>query len=647
MKMEELQGKTLAGRFRLDKRLGEGGYGAVFEATQLSVGRRCAVKVLFPHLCEDDATVDRFRAEAKMTSRLTHPNSVILYDFGRDEDLGLLFLAMELLDGKDLRSMIREQGHLSVERTVHIIDQAAQSLQEAHGLGLVHRDIKPHNIMIVERGGDSAFVKVIDFGIAKVVRAGVLTVGEMTQTGTVIGTPKYMAPEQIRDSGIDERTDMYGLAITAYQMLTGRTPFEEGTAMEIAGRQLAERPKPLRAFHPGLQVSEEFEQVLLKALEKKSQDRYETVTEFADALTSAARKPVNTPASTSASTQLPQVAVSPVEPVAPEEPLADGVIDDYVELTQGPDAGLFAGDVDASMSGAFDELDDIASPEELTSTSVSFEARASKKTMATMAVPNPARPGLGGESQSEETTGTAEMARADGGDDGAQSDGIDHEDTEREVTLTAEGGPAARSTPVLWIAIAAVVVLGGLGAWFLSASGSSETADSQAEASQAEASVDDGDDSRQEPALAAKEGPADEKTGDESDDDLEEQVPKGLELADESPEPTSAGEERPEDVEADNEAPEALTKTDSPPAEAAKPSTEPTTEPRYGAVEVRVIPWGILYVDGRKIGGGTRHKLRLRTGRRRLVLKQSGEVRARRTVDVSARSSKIIELVAK
>ncbi|MFW6057291.1 MAG: serine/threonine protein kinase, partial [Persicimonas sp.] len=287
MKLEELQGRTLSGRFRLDRLLGKGGYGAVFEAEQLSVGRRCAVKVLFAHLCDDEATVGRFRGEARTTSRLTHPNTVILYDFGRDEREGLLFLAMELLDGRDLTTVIRQNGLLSVDQAVHVTVQMAASLQEAHNLGLVHRDIKPRNVMLLERGNDPMFVKVIDFGIAKVVNSKLLTASDLTQTGTIIGTPKYMAPEQIRDTEIDGRTDMYALAVSVYKMLTGRTPFEEGTALEIAGRQVAEAPEPVSAFHPGLEVSDQFEQVLLKALAKEPVDRFDCVADFARALVEA------------------------------------------------------------------------------------------------------------------------------------------------------------------------------------------------------------------------------------------------------------------------------------------------------------------------------------------------------------------------
>ncbi|WP_168210340.1 serine/threonine-protein kinase [Persicimonas caeni] len=637
--MEELQGKTLCGRFRLDKRLGQGGYGAVFEATQLSVGRKCAVKVLFPHLCEDEATVTRFRTEAKTTSRLTHPNSVILYDFGRDEELGLLFLAMELLDGTDLRSLIREQGTLGVERTVHIIEQAAQSLQEAHAIGLVHRDIKPHNIMIIERGGDSSFVKVIDFGIAKVVRAGILTVSEMTRTGTVIGTPKYMAPEQIRDRGIDGRTDMYGLAISAYQMLTGRTPFEEGTAMEIAGRQIAERPEPVRNFHPGLPIGDEFEQVLLKALAKDPNDRFDSVAEFAEALARTARLPVSSSPS----------ALGRQPDASGESPAVDGVIDDYVELTQAPDADLYESPLDEVAAHAPVEPGNQAEPgneavqaEGITSTSLEFDDDPAEKTMATMAVPNPARPELDAHGNGT----TAELAKKRG------------ETTEEAVpeSASSKGREVSRQlSPVWWAAVAAVLVLSGLGVWVLvSHEGAAGSAPARSVETSAESTLVSTSPAR---PLEAEQAAAQEM------EETEEAAPAEADNA--QPQPSEAakaevGESAPVDDEGGEKAP---AKPDNPadlphdsqadkPAPADEPAAKeevevPDTKPSYGSVEVRVIPWGTLYVDGRKIGGGTRHTLRLRTGRRRLVLKQSGEVRARRTVDVSARSSKIIELVAK
>jgi serine/threonine-protein kinase len=616
-----LEGKTLAERFRVDSKLGSGGYGAVFEAVQLSVGRRCALKVLFPHLCDDEATVQRFRTEARTTSRLTHPNSVIIYDFGRDEELGLLFLAMELLDGDDLRSVISKRGWLGVDETIHVVSQAAQSLQEAHDLGLVHRDIKPHNIMLLERGSDASFVKVIDFGIAKVVRNSLMTVSDVTQTGTIIGTPKYMSPEQIRDSTLDGRTDMYGLAISAYQMLIGRTPFEEGTALEIAARQIAEAPQPLRSFRPDLRVSAAFEKVLLKALEKKAEDRFDTVADFARALADAA-KPARATPPMATPRQAPEQVRGPCELTpAPEgestalididtsgsqaRRVAVGLVQSYDEITQRTDALVYDGKAApqvAQKDRVPDDSAELLSEDRTNSIELAVDGA---KTMATLAIANPARPEYETERTREGTTAVV-AAQQQGAKDAAQSDVPDHSGLSRVP-----------------IAISAVlVVLVGVGFWALKSDFGDPTATAAPESSQGSVTAN-------ESALTVSV------------------------QAEQSPEPESKPKAEP-DV-----APEAEVKAEVEPAvqPQAEPAENPEPElkkepeaaprPRKGTLEVRVIPWGTLYVDGRKIGEGTRHRLRLAVGRHRLVLKQSGEVRARRSVDVSARSSKIIELVAK
>ena len=254
MDLESLEGEVLAGRFKLGRLLGEGGYGAVFEAEQLSVSRRVAVKVLHPRLVADGHNfTERFRAEAVATSRLSHSNSVIVYDFGEDPAReGLLFLAMEYLEGRSLNELIQERGALELELSVHLIEQIAASLHDAHGQGIVHRDVKPHNVMLIERDGDPHFAKVIDFGIAKVVQETTAApMKSLTRTDTMIGTPHYMAPEQIHgDDELDGRTDQYALGITAYKMLAGRTPFDGGRQIEIVLKHLQEDAPPVSQMAP-------------------------------------------------------------------------------------------------------------------------------------------------------------------------------------------------------------------------------------------------------------------------------------------------------------------------------------------------------------------------------------------------------------
>lgn len=289
-------GEVLAGRFKLVSLLGQGGYGAVFEATQLSMRRRCAVKVLHERLLGDEMASERFRSEAIATSKLQQGNSVIIYDFGEDEERDLLFIAMEYLEGTSLNDMIKEQGKLPLDVVLHIVDQMASSLQDAHDNGIVHRDIKPHNAMVMQRGRDPHFVKVIDFGIAKLLQEATLTPLEnVTQTGVMIGTPHYMAPEQIRGQLVDGRTDQYALANCIYKMLLGHTPLQGNTPVDVAVQQLTEIPKPLRSFDDTLPVNDSFEQVLERALSKEIEDRYPRITDFANALRASLRGQATVP----------------------------------------------------------------------------------------------------------------------------------------------------------------------------------------------------------------------------------------------------------------------------------------------------------------------------------------------------------------
>jgi len=290
-----MAGECLDGRFRLVRRIGEGGYGAVFEAVQLSVDRTCAVKVLASRLGADELSRQRFHVEAKATADLRHPNTVTVFDFGVDDTTGVLFLAMEMLEGKTLQEVVAESGLLPVRVAVSVLKAAAGSLQEAHDKGVVHRDVKPHNLMCedpegLRAGREPVPVKMIDFGIAKTVRGGEgeeevdgVSAGGLTKTGMMVGTPTYMAPEQIRGNKVDGRVDQYALAMTAYWMITGQTPYAGSTVLEIASRHLTEPALPLTSYRPELQVPPSFEDALLQALAKEPGDRFETIEAFAAA----------------------------------------------------------------------------------------------------------------------------------------------------------------------------------------------------------------------------------------------------------------------------------------------------------------------------------------------------------------------------
>jgi serine/threonine protein kinase len=295
-----MAGESLDDRFQLVRRVGEGGYGAVFEAVQLSVERTCAVKVLASRLGADEVSRRRFHVEAKATAELTHPHTVTLFDFGVDDTTGVLFLAMEMLDGPTLQAVVSERGLLPARAAVSILEAIAGSLQEAHDKGLVHRDIKPNNLICTDveallgpEYGGHVPVKLIDFGIAKTVSAegsdaekGIVSSGGLTRTGMMVGTPTYMSPEQIRGEEVDGRVDQYALAMTAYWLVTGRTPYAGSTALEVASRHLTEPALPLTSYRPQLQVPPAFEDVLLKALSKEPSERFESIEAFAAACVS-------------------------------------------------------------------------------------------------------------------------------------------------------------------------------------------------------------------------------------------------------------------------------------------------------------------------------------------------------------------------
>lgn len=295
MSLEHLEGVELqGGRYVLAELLGQGGYGAVFRASQPDLGRDVAVKILSPRGQEVDRFIERFRREARATARLRHQHAIEVYDFARDDDRELLYIVMEYLDGISLDELIRARGVLDVHTTVAIIGQIASCLAEAHGHGIVHRDMKPHNIMLVNRASAEHFVKVIDFGIAKILEADAALLGgggELTQTATMIGTPHYMAPEQIsRDGVIDSRTDQYALAMCVYKMLLGHSPYAGQDTWEIISEHMKGPPQPLREYDASLVVSDDFERVLRKALRKDKEQRYPDVMSFARALATVAQR---------------------------------------------------------------------------------------------------------------------------------------------------------------------------------------------------------------------------------------------------------------------------------------------------------------------------------------------------------------------
>lgn len=268
---DPLIGRVIGGRFKITALIARGGMGKVYRAEQAPLGRTCAIKVLNPgYVGEHDPEFHkRFFLEASVASKLTHPNTVTIFDYGRTED-DIYYMAMEYLEGHTLHRAIREAGHLPEGRAIHIAGQICRALREAHACGVIHRDLKPANIFLVEHGDQADFVKVLDFGLVK----NVADKGEdLTQTGMFMGSPKYMAPEQIRGDRVDARTDIYGLGVILYEMLTGKVPFDRATSVNILMAHLNEEAPPMRQSIPQVSVSRGMEETVAGCMAKDPEQR--------------------------------------------------------------------------------------------------------------------------------------------------------------------------------------------------------------------------------------------------------------------------------------------------------------------------------------------------------------------------------------
>ncbi len=280
---KDLTNVTLGGRYRLTRLIGEGGMGQVYEGIHETLDRKVAVKVLLPRYAYEAKFRERFLREAKAASKVRHPNVVQILDFG-DTPQGSVYFAMEYLEGQDLQSILQHEGRLSWARTRHMMLQVTSAIGAAHERSVIHRDIKPANVLVISARGHQEFVKVLDFGIAKIgAESGENTATQgLTGTGEVFGTAKYMAPEQAFGSSDDPRVDVYSLGVVAYQMLTGDVPFTGSSAFEILTRHVNEPPRPPTELNPA--VPPEVESVILRALAKSPIDRFATVDEMGTAL---------------------------------------------------------------------------------------------------------------------------------------------------------------------------------------------------------------------------------------------------------------------------------------------------------------------------------------------------------------------------
>jgi serine/threonine-protein kinase len=257
--------------------------GAVYLARHRHMERLCAVKVLHAKLSDDREALERFTREARNASRIGHPNVCTVYDFGKTPD-GLVYLAMEYVEGRTLGSILAERGTLSPRRAASVAGQIAAGLDAAHAMGIVHRDLKPDNVM-VGVGPDREIVKLVDFGIAKALERDLGK--EVTAPGVVVGTPDYMAPEQFAGDPTDHRSDLYALALIFYRMVTGTLPFAGATARETLTRRLTDPPRSLREAAAQMSFPGELQAVLDRALARRPDDRYPSGAAFVDALHAA------------------------------------------------------------------------------------------------------------------------------------------------------------------------------------------------------------------------------------------------------------------------------------------------------------------------------------------------------------------------
>jgi len=282
-RMDALVGTVLEAAYRITRLIGEGGMGAVYEAVQLRLNKRVAVKLMARDLAANREALARFHREAEITSHLGHPHLVNVVDFGQAES-GEPYLVMEYLEGEDLDHRLRRVGRLSIEAVVHVVRQVASALSAAHDQGIVHRDLKPGNVFLLQIPSEPDFVKVLDFGISKVKAART----QLTNASAVMGTPNYMSPEQATGSvdDIDHRTDQWALACIAWEMLLGRGPFVADDVAAILYQIINLAPHPLAPRVPGLPPA--VEQVLRRALSKRPADRFPSMQEFSRAFQTAA-----------------------------------------------------------------------------------------------------------------------------------------------------------------------------------------------------------------------------------------------------------------------------------------------------------------------------------------------------------------------
>ncbi len=278
----DLVGSVVGGKYRILARIGEGGMGEVYKVEHVALGKLMAMKILHRDLSAHEQAVLRFEQEARSASALDHPHIIFVSDFGMASD-GSLYIVMEFLVGLDLFDELKEIRHMSPERTVHVMRQVCSGLAEAHRRGVIHRDLKPENIFLARDREFPDFVKILDFGIAKVLE-GNPAARTLTGSGTVFGTPEYLSPEQAAAAEIDCRADIYSLGIIMYRMVAGRLPFSGGSKNSLIQRQLHEMPQPFSERQMPQEVPEDLERIIFRLLAKDPDDRYQSAEQLKLAL---------------------------------------------------------------------------------------------------------------------------------------------------------------------------------------------------------------------------------------------------------------------------------------------------------------------------------------------------------------------------
>jgi serine/threonine-protein kinase len=315
--MEAIIGRTIAGRYRMIEKLGSGGMGSVFKAEDVQANRIAAVKILSFELLDNPEFVARFEREARTAVHIMHPNAVETFDSGKTED-GIIYIAMEYLDGRALSNIIKESSPLPLDRVVSFTRQAAEALEAGHRLNIVHRDFKPDNVIICRQPDGSERLKVLDFGVAKQTLLDP-EAQKLTRTGFMVGTPQYISPEQLQGQPVGPPSDLYSLAVVVYEMLTGALPFLGKTPQKQMLNRLLQSPMPFSLVNSNLFLPPDVEPVLMKALARNAADRYSSTLEFAAELERAARsKVVTAPVIPSIGGVMP--AASPAPPAYSNNP---------------------------------------------------------------------------------------------------------------------------------------------------------------------------------------------------------------------------------------------------------------------------------------------------------------------------------------